>query len=58
MPRDLKEKMSINEPNKVKKYQEKFGYKIPKNSREAILLDKKNWNTLWYDAISDEMMAL
>ena len=44
--------MSINERKKVKKDQDKFGYKIPNNSREALLLDKKNGDTLWDDVIS------
>ena len=37
--------MSINERNKGKKYWEKFGYRITKNSRGTILIDKKNINT-------------
>ena len=58
MPRSLKAKMSRNECNKVKEDREKFGYKITNNSRESLLLDKKNGNTLWYDAIAKEMTAL
>ena len=51
VPRTLKVKMSRNYLNKVNKDWEKFGYIIPNNSSEAILLDKKNGNTLWSDAI-------
>ena len=36
----------------------KYGYNITKNSIEAILLDKKNGNTFWINAISKEMTAL
>ena len=50
--------MSRNEHNKVKKYREKFGYNIPNSSREALLLYKKNGNTLWDDVISKEITAL
>ena len=42
IPISLKAKMSRNKRNKVKKDLEKFGYKIPNHSREALLLDKKN----------------
>ena len=58
IPRSLKVKISRNERNKINKDQEKFGYKIPNNSREAILLDKKNGNTLWDDEISKEITSL
>ena len=58
IPRALKTKMSRNDRNKVKKDQEKFGYNIPNNSRELLLLDKKNVNTLWADAISEEVKLL
>ena len=57
-PRSLKAKISRNEHNKVNKDREKFGYKIPNNSREALLLDSKNGKTLWADAIAKEMTAL
>ena len=52
MPRALKAKMSINKRNKVKKDRENFGYKIPQNYTEALLLDKKNGNTLWDDSVA------
>ena len=58
IPRSIKAKISRNERNKVKKDWEKFGYNIPNNSRKALLLDKKNGNTLWYDAISKQMTSL
>ena len=58
MPRALKSKISINEHIKGKKDREKFGYKIPNNSREELLLDKKNGNNLWADEISKKMTAL
>ena len=58
IPRSLKAKISINARNKGKKDWEKIGYKITNNSREAILVDKKNGNNLWHDTISKEMTAL
>ena len=58
MPRDLKAKMSRNERNKGKKDWEKFGYKIPNNYREALLLDKKNGNNLWAETIAKDITAL
>ena len=33
----------------------KFGIRIPKSVKEAIKLDCKNGNTLWWDAICKEM---
>jgi hypothetical protein len=33
----------------------KFGVKIPKNVTQAVLFDKDNGNTLWRDAICEEM---
>ena len=58
MSRALKSKVSRNERKKVNKDHNKFGYKIPKNSMEALLLDKKNGNILWFDAISKEITEL
>ena len=43
---------------KGKKDQEKFGYNIPKSSREVILLDKNNENTLWDDLMELENIGL
>ena len=37
------------------KRNEKFGIALPKNVKEALQLDKKNGNTLWYDAIATDM---
>lgn len=33
----------------------KFGVQVPRNVKEAILLDQQNKNTLWQDAIKKEM---
>ena len=37
---------------------EKYGYKIPRNIREALLFDQINGNTKWADAIAKEMGSL
>ena len=58
MPRSLKANMSRNDCKKVKNDWEKLGYNITNNSREALLLDKRNGNTLWDDAIAKHIMAL
>ena len=50
--------MSKNELNKVKKDRGKFRCNIPNNSREALLLDKKNGHILWADAIAKYMTSL
>ena len=34
----------------------KYGVKIPKSVTEAYVLDKENGNTLWGDAIKEEMV--
>ena len=52
MPRSLKEKVSRNYRNKVNKYLDKFGYNIPNNFSGEFLLDRKQGNTLWADAIA------
>ena len=31
---------------------------IPRNTREALMLDKNNGNTLWAEAIANERTAL
>ena len=36
----------------------KFGISIPNSVREALLLDAKNKNNLWSEAIKKEMTAL
>ena len=33
----------------------KFGIKSPKNMKEAVELDPGNGNTLWWDAVFQEM---
>ena len=58
IPRSLKSKISINEHNKGKNEREKFGYKVHYNSREVILIDKNNVNTLWDDAIAKKIKEL
>ena len=50
--------MSINERNKGNKDRDKFGYNIPNNSGEALLLDNKNGFNLWADAITKYTTAL
>ena len=37
---------------------EKYGIKIPRNTREALLLDKQNRNNKWGEAIMKEMKSL
>ena len=37
---------------------EKFGIKIPNNTREVLLLDRLNDNRLWAEAIAKEMAGL
>ena len=34
----------------------KFGVCIPRNSLEALSIDKENYNTLWDDAMAKEML--
>jgi hypothetical protein len=34
---------------------QKFGIEVPKTVKEALVLDRKNGNTLWADAIAKEM---
>ena len=43
--------------SKVKSWQHthKFGIRIPKSVRKAIEIDRENGNTLWWDAICQEM---
>jgi hypothetical protein len=33
----------------------KFGVQVPRNIKEALALDKKDSNTMWYDAIKKEL---
>ena len=50
--------MSRNARNAKKKYREKFGIRIPRNVREALLFDKMNGDSKWAEAIKKEMDAL
>ena len=50
--------MSRNKRNLKKGIRTKFGTKIPRNVKEALLFDEQNGNTLWGDAIIKEMNAL
>ena len=33
----------------------KYGVRVPKSIKEALKIDKENGNTLWWDAIQQEM---
>ena len=37
---------------------ERFGIKIPRNTQEALILNKDNGNTLWAEAIAKERTVL
>lgn len=50
--------LGVPRNTKKTKTTEKFGIKIPNNTREALLLDKMNGNTKWADAIAKEMLGL
>jgi len=56
--KEIKRKLSRNARNQKKKIREKFGIKISRNTREALLLDKKNGDSKWAEAICKEMDAL
>ena len=51
-------RISQNKRNEKKGLRTKFGFKVPRNVKEALLFDKENNNTEWADAIAKEMMAL
>ena len=51
-------RVSRNQKTKKKKDRVKFGIEVPNNVRHALLLDKKNKNTAWSEAILKEMTAL
>ena len=36
----------------------KFGVRVPRNTKEALLLDKQNQNNLWKEAIAKEMSKI
>jgi hypothetical protein len=53
-----KNRESRNSRNAKSLSPEKFGIKIPRNTREALLFDIDNKNTMWADAIAKEMASL
>ena len=59
---DIKEikirRLSKNQRNSKKKNRVKFSIEVPNNVRRALLLDKKNGNNAWSEAILKEMLAL
>eukprot|EP00957_Ditylum_brightwellii_P210501 15365052-Ditylum_brightwellii.AAC.3 len=55
---EIKKKLSRNARNQKKKIREKFRIKIPRNTKEALLLDKKNGDNKLKEAICKEMDAL
>eukprot|EP00957_Ditylum_brightwellii_P142481 10855411-Ditylum_brightwellii.AAC.1 len=57
-PEGVKKKISRNARNQKKKTKEKFGIKIPKSTREALLLNRANGDNKWGKAIAKEMNAL
>jgi hypothetical protein len=36
----------------------KYGFEIPRTYEHAIILDQRNWNTLWGDAITFELTQI
>ena len=52
------EKPSRNTRLSSELIRKKFGIKIPNTVKEALLLDKINRDTKWYDVIMKEMKAL
>ena len=51
-------RMSQNKRNEKKGLRTKFGIKVPRNVKEALIFDAENKTTEWADAIAKEMMAL
>ena len=51
-------RISCNARNQPNPHKEKFVIRIPKNSHEALHLDKQNGNTKWAEAIDKEMSGL
>ena len=49
---------STNARKAMKKSREKFGIRIPINTRQALQFDKENGNTKWAEAIAKEMTSL
>jgi hypothetical protein len=59
--RTRRAKMSKNartEMQTIHKNKVKMGIEVPRNTREALFVDKQNKNTLWADAIFKEMSGL
>jgi hypothetical protein len=60
VPHDLKKRDHIislvcKQTTRYLKGTHKFGIEVPKTVKEALALDRKNGNTLWVDAIAEEM---
>jgi hypothetical protein len=53
MSKNARTEMQTKHKNKVK-----MGIEVPQNTREALFFDKQNKNTLWADAIFNEMSGL
>jgi hypothetical protein len=56
--RATKNRTSKNARNAKIQDRVKYDIRVPRNTREALLLDKQNKNTKWADAIAKEMTAL
>eukprot|EP00957_Ditylum_brightwellii_P170563 12983402-Ditylum_brightwellii.AAC.1 len=57
MTKKNKQKLSRNTRN-LNIVREKYGIKVPKNTKEALILDKVNGNKKWAEVILKEMSAL
>eukprot|EP00957_Ditylum_brightwellii_P131815 10051889-Ditylum_brightwellii.AAC.1 len=55
---EIKRKLSRNAKNQKKKIRKKFRIKIPRSIKEALLLDKKNGDSKWAEAIDKKIDAL
>jgi hypothetical protein len=53
MSKNARTEIQTKYKNKVK-----MGIEVPRNTREALLFNKQNKNTLWADAILKEMSGL
>ena len=60
VPYVLKKSKRIMSKIKTKYWQRthKYGFKIPKNVQEAYSIDRENGNSLWSDAIKEEMKKI
>ena len=52
------EQLKIRKINKTRNEKNKFGIRIPRNVKEALMFDKENKNTKWADAICKEIHTL